>query len=65
MSRVKKVFMDVEADCELQVWCTTENLIWIQVEDYQGVHWVMLDVSTAISFSKELRKEINLAKESE
>ena len=69
MSRFKKTFMgtDCNQDNELQVTNTDLNEITIEVMDYYGEEKlsnavIRLDISTAISFSKELRRLINAAK---
>ncbi len=63
MSKIKKVFIDTENGSELEIYVTSRLTISICVDDYSGEHIIELDVPTAIAFSKELRKQINLAKE--
>jgi hypothetical protein len=62
MSNIKKVFLDTTDETELQTWCSIDNDIFVIIENGMGEHIVILDVSTAIAFSKELRTQINLAK---
>jgi|TARA_R110000824_G_scaffold378106_1_gene569561 hypothetical protein len=63
MSKIKKVFLDTIDETELQTCCSIDNDIFVIIENGMGEHIVILDVSTAIAFSKELRTQINLAKE--
>ena len=63
MSKIKKLFIDSENDTHLEVFCCEEGKIVILIEDFQGEHSILLDISTSIAFSKELRREINVAKE--
>lgn len=63
MSKIKKLFIDLESDTNLEVFCCEEGKIVVLIEDYQGKHFIELDISTSIAFSKELRREINVAKQ--
>jgi hypothetical protein len=62
MSKIKKLFLDCEDDTDLEVFCNHKGKIAIKIDNFQGEHIIAIDISTAISFSKELRKEINIAK---
>jgi hypothetical protein len=61
MSKIKKLFVDYEDDTNLEVFASQSEIV-VVISDYEGSHFINLDISTAISFSKELRKEINFAK---
>ena len=66
MINVKKKFYGVEGFEEncVETWATVRDGVLIQVEDSRGfVSSVVLDVDTAISFCKELRKSISIVKE--
>lgn len=65
MSNIKKVFIDSSDGSELEVCCTGLGIgkkISLSIKDDTGVNYVHLDISTAIAFAKEIRKEINKAK---
>ena len=61
MSKIKKLFVDYEDDTNLEVFASKSEIV-VVISDYEGCHFINLDISTAISLSKELRKEINIAK---
>lgn len=61
MSKIKKFFCDYQDDTNLEVFSSKSEIV-IVISDYEGSHFINLDISTAISLSKELRKEINIAK---
>ncbi len=63
MSKIRKVFVaHADNDYELEVFSLGEDLVRIQIDDCQGLHFIDLDVSTSIAFAKELRKTINYSK---
>jgi len=62
MSKVKKVFIDLDDDTLMEVFCTEYDTIVVSIEG-NNCSSIELDVSTAIAFSKQLRTVINLAKE--
>tara|TARA_R110000868_G_scaffold358670_1_gene620382 strand:+ start:1111 stop:1320 length:210 start_codon:yes stop_codon:yes gene_type:complete len=63
MSKIKKLFVDYEDDTSfLEIFCNSKGKISVRISDCIGEHIIAIDISTAISFSKELRKEINIAK---
>ena len=62
MSKIKKLFLDLESDKLLEVYCYNQGKLNISIHDDGGEHFIELDISTAIAFCKELRREINLAK---
>jgi hypothetical protein len=68
MSNYRKVFLgtDSNPDNQIEVRITDQNEITIEVVDFNSSHQftssIMVDVSTAICFSKELRRLINEAK---
>ena len=62
MSKIKKLFLDSEDETNLEVFCNYKGQIVLVISDYEGSHLISVDISTAISISKELRKEINIAK---
>ena len=67
MVNVKLSFIDKEQENELQVYCNTENEIFIGInyenfgELNSGI--IAIDIDTAIKFSKEIRKQIAIAKD--
>ena len=61
MSKIKKLFFDYQDQTNLEVFSSKSEIV-IVISDYEGSHFINLDISTAISLSKELRKEINIAK---
>ena len=63
MSNIKKLFIDSEDGTHLEVYCYEEGKVRILIDDFNGEHFINLDISTSIAFSKELRREINVAKE--
>ncbi len=63
MSKIKKLFIDSENDTNLEVFATEGGKIVVLIDDHHGEHSILLDISTSIAFSKELRREINVAKE--
>ena len=69
MSNYRKVFIgdNFNPDNQIEVRHTNQNEITIEVVDfnsgYELTSSIAIDVSTAISFSKELRRLINEAKE--
>ena len=69
MSNYRKVFLgnNFNPDNQIEVRNTNQNEITIEVVDFNSDHEltssIAIDVSTAISFSKELRRLINEAKE--
>ena len=63
MSKIKKLFLDSENDAHLEVFCYEEGKIVITIDDHHGEHSILLDISTSIALSKELRREINVAKQ--
>ena len=63
MSKIKKVFIDSVDDTELEIFCTAKGEICININDHLINRCIFLDISTAIAVSKEIRKEINVAKE--
>ena len=63
MSKIKKLFIDSENDTHLEVFATQEGKIAVLINDNQVEHCILLDISTSIAFSKELRREINIAKD--
>jgi len=66
--KVKKTFYGADGtlfinDC-IETFARTDDTISIEIDDENGnSSHIILDVSTAIQFAKELRKSINLAKE--
>jgi len=70
MANYRTVFLESEnygGKGELKCFCSSEGEICIEIKD-QGLideSCIILDVSTAIKFSKTLRTEINKAKEVE
>lgn len=67
MVNVKLSFTDKEQENELQVYCNTNNEIFLGInfEDFGNLNTaiIALNIDTAIKFSKELRKQIAIAKE--
>ena len=63
MSNVRKIFRDSKSSDNVEILCYEKDVLFLVVSNNLGKHIVELDVSTAIAFSKELRKEINEAKE--
>ena len=62
---VKLVFYGAEesvsSDTELRCFCSTNEEIFIGIRENDSPEiWIALDKSTAIKFSKELRKQIAL-----
>lgn len=68
MANFKLAFLDEDCESQLQVFCNTEDRIYISInEEYIGhvpnAGFITFDVDTAIKFSKELRRQIAIAKE--
>ena len=67
MAKVKLSFICTDNENELQVFCNTENQIFIGInyenfgELNSGI--IAIDIDTAIKFSKEIRKQIAIAKD--
>jgi hypothetical protein len=62
MSNVRKFFRDSNCSNNVEISCYEEDVLFLVVSNNLGKHIIELNVSTAIAFSKELRKEINEAK---
>ena len=56
MSKIKKLFLDLESDKRLEVYCYNQGKLNISIHDDGGEHFIELDISTAIAFCKELRR---------
>ena len=66
MAKVKLSFICTDNENELQVFCNTENQIFIAInrDDIGALNsgFMVLDIDTAVKFSKELRRQIANAK---
>ena len=68
MANFKLCFLDEKSEDEIQVFCNTENKIFLSINDdelgspYVNSAFITLDIDTAIKFSKELRRHIAIAK---
>ena len=66
MANVKLSFLDPKRDNSIMVIANKFNEIYLGINEdgYDGINeaWIVLDIETAIKFSKELRKQIAIAK---
>lgn len=66
MANVKLSFLDPKRDNSIMVIANQFNEIYLGINEdgYDGINeaWIVLDIETAIKFSKELRKQIAIAK---
>lgn len=68
MANVKLSFLDENCENELQVFCNTLDKIYLAINREEIGHdinsgFIVFDVETAVKFSKELRRQIAIAKE--
>lgn len=68
MANLKLLFYDTESENEIQLYANTENEIFIAInKELTNVYdintaYISLDIDTAIKLSKELRRQIAIAK---
>ena len=68
MANLKLLFYDTESENEIQLYANTENEIFIVInKELTNVYdintaYISLDIDTAIKLSKELRRQIAIAK---
>ena len=68
MANLKLLFYDTESENEIQLYANTENEIFIAInKELTNVYdintaYISFDIDTAIKLSKELRRQIAIAK---
>lgn len=68
MANLKLLFYDTDSENEIQLYANTENEIFIAInKELTNVYdintaYISLDIDTAIKLSKELRRQIAIAK---